>query len=64
MNQESCKKKCNENEKCNYYFRNNGGFCGLYEDCYEYTASKGTGIVFAKKGHGLYCPGKIASFMM
>ena len=64
MSQDSCKKKCNENEKCNYYFWNDGRWCGLYEDCDEYKTSVGKGTVMAKRGRGLYCPGKIASFMI
>ena len=62
MSQDSCKKKCNENEKCNYYFWNDGRWCGLYEDCNDYKTSVGKGTVMAKRGRGLYCPGKIASF--
>ena len=59
---------CNENNKCNYIFWNSGEFsstgmwCTLYEDCNEYTTSKAVGTVFAKKGHGLHCPGKTAQY--
>jgi len=56
VNEESCKKICDENEKCNYVFWNKGWYCALYEDCFLYEDSKGVGTVFAKKGKGLYCP--------
>ena len=62
INEESCKKICDENEKCNYVFWNKGWYCALYEDCVMYQHSKGVGTVFAKKGLGLNCPGKISPF--
>ena len=37
-------------------------YCALYEDCVQYTPSKGEGTVFAKKGLGLDCPGKTSPF--
>jgi len=57
INEEGCKKICDENEKCNYVFWNKGWYCALYEDCVMYQHSKGVGTVFAKKGLGLNCPG-------
>jgi len=56
VNEEMCKQICDQNDKCNYIFWNKGWYCALYEDCVQYTPSKGEGTVFAKKGLGLDCP--------
>ena len=36
MDEKSCQKFCNENDKCNFVFLNEYNTCLLYQSCYKF----------------------------
>ena len=43
-----CKKYCDHNKNCKFFFINNGGYCELYSSCTKYRTPLVVGSTFEK----------------